>query len=284
MKILEFASMDWLPTIGLAVASAVLVFAGLVIGFAFWKEFGQRKKTNQQLKKIADILKGQCIDNGTWTHPLIVIDHAGLRTRISLTPLKIFDQTGTSMLQVKQLILTTDGYDPQLRMSVIPTSLQAKASAWVRGNRIESGRAEFDRQFVIASNFYRDAMQYIISPEVASRVLEVSRFEPSKPGKNAAGKTSLKDVPAKDSFFERKRRKLPGLKCNLESLVRQINKHRFRFTFEKGISEFKLLIHESEIESLEKLLLTMVDVQREVASNVLTLGKGVVKKPDAAMK
>lgn len=259
----------------------VLAIAGLVV-WVIWHELNKLKKANLQFKAIADKLNGHCVDHGTWAHPLIIVDHEGLRTRISLEQTKVFDQTGTSMLQVKQLKLTTDGYDPQFKMSVVPGSFTVKANAWVKGHRTESGRADFDSKFVIASNRFHDSMNFIISPDVARKVLAISRFEPTQTLSGVEGKTSSKgDVPAKDSLLERKRKNLPALSVNLKALTNQINKQRFRFSFEEGKSHFQLLVHESEIESLTELVLTMVYLQRQVASNVMTLEKTAIKKPGA---
>ena len=261
----------------LLVATVVMAFVGF-FAIVFWLESLKRKKINAQLKDVAENLSGQYVDNGAWKHPLIVVDHEGLRTRIGLEQSKINDGTGTSMLQVKQLKITTDGLDPQYKISIAPPTLAAKASAWVKGHRARTGMEFFDDKFVIESNRFQDSMRDIISPNVARKFESVSRFAPLKILAGNAGKKK-NAAPIKNTPIARMRKSLPFWDVNLGAMTKQINKHRFKLSINEGKSELLLLIQESEMGSLTEHIYTLVDAQREVVANLSTLEKCAANKP-----
>lgn len=263
----------------LLVAALVLLFAGF-FAIVFWLESLKQKKINIQLKEVAKNLSGQCVDNGPWKHPLIVVDHERLRTRIGLERSKVNDSTGTSMLQVKQLKITTDGLDPQYKMSIVPLTLTAKASAWVKGRQARTGMESFDDTFVVESNRFQDSMREIISPDVARKLASVSRFDPLKILAGNAGKKKPKNAdPIKNTPLERKRKSLPIWKINLDAMAKQINKHRFKLSINEGKSELLLLVQESEMSSLTEFIYTLIDTQREIVANLSTLERCAVNKP-----
>ena len=254
-----------------------MAFVGF-FAIVFWLESLKRKKINAQLKDVAENLSGQYVANGAWKHPLIVVDHEGLRTRIGLERSKINDGTGTSMLQVKQLKITTDGLDPQYKISIAPPTLAAKASAWVKGHRARTGMEFFDDKFVIESNRFQDSMRDIISPNVARKFESVSRFAPLKILAGNAGKKK-NAAPIKNTPIARMRKSLPFWDVNLGAMTKQINKHRFKLSINEGKSELLLLIQESEMGSLTEYIYTLVDAQREVVANLSTLEKCAANKP-----
>ncbi len=267
-------------TIILLVAAVVLAFVGF-FAIVFWIEFLKINKINAQLKEVAENLSGQYVDNGAWKHPLIVVDHEGLRTRIGLERSKINDGTGTSMLQVKQLKITTDGLDPQYKISIAPPTLAAKASAWVKGQRARTGMEFFDDKFVVESNRFKDSMRDIISPDVARKLESVSRFAPLQilAGNTGKKKKPKNAAPIKNTPIARMRKSLPFWDVNVGPMTKQINKHRFKLSINEGKSELLLLIQESEIGSLTEFIYTLVDAQREVVANLSTLEKCAVNKP-----
>ena len=182
------------------------------------------------------------------------------------------------MLQVKQLKITTDGLDPQYKISIAPPTLAAKASAWVKGHRARTGMEFFDDKFVIESNRFQDSMRDIISPNVARKFESVSRFAPLKILAGNAGKKK-NAAPIKNTPIARMRKSLPFWDVNLGAMTKQINKHRFKLSINEGKSELLLLIQESEMGSLTEYIYTLVDAQREVVANLSTLEKCAANKP-----
>jgi len=262
---------------------ALVALLGLFFAGVFWFELSKRKQISLRLKAVAKTLGGQCVEpQSPWQHPLIVVDNEGLRTRISLEQSKPGDGTGTSMLQVKKLVLVTDGYDPHLKLAVVPNSLSSKASTLFAGQRCLTGREDFDSKFVVASKQFQHDMADVISPDVARKVMEIGHFDPMS---NTVGKdiSKTEDASNADSVpflpWQRKKQKLPIVAANLNAMVNQMNKHRFRLSFDGGKCELRLLVQESELDAMEEYVYTMIDIQRQVAANVSALQNSVVKKP-----
>lgn len=243
-------------------------FVGVLVSLIIWFAHHQQRTSNDKMRRLGDQLGAHVVENGVWATPRLVLDHKGLRSRIRIEssiqqphPSRFYP----TMSSTKLLMVVTDGFPPGLDLQIGPMSFASKLASWFQGRQCVVNDPVFDQDFVISASQFHDSIDRIISPEIVACINELNQFAlPSSP----VQKTPAASPPTKPLATA-----LSANQMSFDASVNLLNRKRFYLTLAGGECQCHMLIHESEEENLDSVIRSILNIQSQLADQIVSVGK-----------